>query len=255
MVDKRDLDKKSDFVKRYTYITPYLKFNGKEGHFHLLDRDEKNDIGKVKALGEKIEVVFLKRGKFKLYSGNLFSNEAHPNQKEPIRIYEVDKENNRRRTIDVGPYQEMKKKHGLKTKQLPFVLVEGKIAKFGITPSSLANFWEYLDLFKKGDSPYEFTTTITCKQVKGKQGRAYYVMHFARKEKVADLDKVADAIDEVVQNVEMEEDSFKSMKESEKEFNDGGSEEFGPAKEIKDKDIPVIEKDEEINVDDIPFGE
>ncbi len=245
MIDRKKMDEESGFKQRFIYITPYLKFNGQKGNFTLIERGEKNELGEVKELGEKVQIVLLKRGKFKLFTLGMFTNEGVPNRNDVVNLYETG-EDKRKKMIDVGPWKDLKAKYNLKTKQLPYVLVlleDGtkKIAKMGVLPSSLMNYWEYQNGFKVDGRPYEFITEISPYKAKSK-GKDYFKMKFARVEKVESLEEIAKAVSEVADNVKREEDSF--VKEDTKEESAGVKEMKKASEESKDG-IPIINEDGE----------
>ena len=207
-IDKIKLDDLSDFKQRFYYNVPFLKFNGKEGTFTLLKRDDVGEIKEAQDLGKEIQVVFLKRGRFKLVSGRYYSSEAYPKKGKMINLYQIDKKTGKRMLVDVGEWQEIKSRYGLKTQQLPFVLLlpEKEIVKLKIIPGSLQSYWDYLATFRGKERPYEFITKISSVEEEGKEGGVYYKLSFEKVKPVENLEEIARYIDEVASNLKKEEE-------------------------------------------------
>jgi hypothetical protein len=154
-------------------------------HFTLLGKDKD---GKLTAedLGEKLEVCFMTRGNFRLKKGSYTSSEAKEPQTSPIiNVYKQDKATGKRSLERSGVWKEMKEKFGLSTQQLPYGTVGENIAKIIISPSSLENYWKYLEEFKGDERVYQFMTIVKSedKITIGKDGE-YYKMSFTRGDKL-----------------------------------------------------------------------
>lgn len=238
MAEKKHLDEWSDFQERFVYRVPYVKFNGKEGKFSMLEKTEDDRIELAKELGGEIEGVFLRRGRFKLVSGQYFTPEVNPNRKEPITLYERNVKTGKISMIDEGLWKELKTRYGLKTIQLPYILLkpDNMIVKMKIIPGSLGAYWEYLGRFTKDERPYEVVTKFSSQEKEGKQGGKYYEMTFEKGEKV-NLEEVEPYIKEVADNIQREEESrAETAPEAAPKMVD----------ELKEEeDIPVVEASEE----------
>jgi len=216
-MDKERLNEMSDFQDKYIYRVPFLKFSGRKGNyskageFTLLDQDKEGNIV-PKSYGNSIDVVFLKRGKFRLEGESFVSAEGMPNQNKNVNIYQMGKQGNRR-LIDSGPWQTMKQRYGLKTSQFPYVLIvqDDIVARLKVLPGSLSRYWNYLASFKGKEKPYDYITALGSVEVEGNKG-TYCEMTFEAKER-SDIERIAERIREVSDNVRRMEESLERTEE------------------------------------------
>lgn len=250
--DKNELDIASDFNQRTFVRFPYLKFSAAESakgkskvkSWTLLRNDEDGNL-QAEDLGQEVKVVFLKRGKFKLRKGSYITNEIVPGKDIQIDLYKINKETGKRNFYEAGEWQKLKERYGLSTFQYPYVLLNGEVVKFGVLPSSLSNYWEYSDSFKKGEKIYEFETILkSSDEPKVGEGGEYYLITFTRGEKLeeAKATEVAEKIMELNETLKAQETPIKLDEEDE----------AVELPELKDEEIPVVDE-ENIDVKDIPL--
>lgn len=188
-----EIDEATGNNKPIVYHYPTIKFCSAESakgksevkHFTLLGKDKD---GKLTAedLGEKLEVCFMTRGSFRLKKGSYTSSESKKPQTNPtVNVYKQDKTTGKRSLAGSGVWKEMKAKFALSTQQLPYGTVGENIAKIIISPSSLENYWKYLEEFKGDERVYQFMTIVKAEEkiTKG-EGGEYYKMSFTRGDKL-----------------------------------------------------------------------
>ena len=190
---QQEIDEATGNNKPVISIYPTIKFTAASSnkgksevkHFSLLSKSEKGEFV-AEDLGEKLEVCFMTRGSFRLKKGSYTSSEAKQPQENPIvNVYKQDKATGKRSLSGSGNWKEMKEKFALSTQQLPYGTVGDKIAKIIISPSSLENYWKYLEEFKGDERVYQFMTIVKSedKITIGKEGE-YYKMSFTRGDKL-----------------------------------------------------------------------
>lgn len=255
---EEELDKASDFGRPNIHSFPFIKFSAAEGgksevkHFTLLTSDADGNL-QAQDLGEELKVVILHRGKFKMKKGNFSTNELTPNKDKQVSVYKRTK-TGKRVFENKGTWHEMKEKYGMSTSQIPYVLVDQEgfqgVAKLGVLPSSLSNYWEYCDEFKRKEKPRHFETIVKASdKEKESQGGTYYEMSFKR----------GKALDEELREMVEEDimDLDAKLKENEKAFSqdeDPETEEevFYEKPEVDKDDIPVIDENADPALDDVP---
>lgn len=191
MPTEKELDAMSGFDRPQMTFFPSIKFGSTKSsttpvkEFSLLSTNEKGELVAV-SLGEKLDCVLLHRGKMKLKSSEMYSTE-YEKKTDLVSIY------NKEKNFKVGtmPAEQAKDAYHMSTVQSPYVMLDVKgetiVAKLTVIPSSLSNYWEYLNEFKGEEKPRQFYLIIQAdkKESKGKGG-AYYKICFEKGDRLAD---------------------------------------------------------------------
>lgn len=193
-------------------IYPTVKFTSADSakgksevkHFTLLSTDKDGKLEAVD-LGEKIEVCLMTRGSFRMKKGSYTSNETKQPQANPvINVYKRDKTTGKKSLAGSGAWKEMKEKFALSTQQLPYGSLSGKdivdikVVKIIVLPSSLQNYWDYLESFKGDERVYQFMTVIkSSEKPKSGDGGEYYLMTFERGDKL-DTESVEMMVEDIM---------------------------------------------------------
>lgn len=123
----------------------------------------------------------------------------------------------------------------------------GEIAKLGVLPSSLNNYWEYCDSFTKDESICQYETIIkaSAEPRDNEDGGTFYEMSFERGKRLPDdetMDLVVTSIEEV-NEAQKQVDEFYAQKS--REYDTDSPVEIPPTQD----DIPVINEGEEVNAE------
>jgi hypothetical protein len=184
-----ELDQMSGFNRVQITFFPSIKFGStKMGQtpvkeFSLLSTNDKGELVVV-SLGEEVKCVLLHRGKMKLKSSDCYTTE-YEKKSDIVSVY--NKEKNFK--VATGTAEQMKEKYQMRTVQSPYVMIDVAeqvvIAKLTVIPSSLSNYWDFLNEFKGDEKPRMFETIVKAdkKESKGKGG-AYFKMCFERGSKL-----------------------------------------------------------------------
>ena len=262
----QELNEASGFVKTDFARYPYLKFISSGGGksevktFCLLDSKEDGRLD-VEELGETVNVIFLNRGKFRLKRGSYITNDLVPGKDKNVKVYKINRETGKRSLLESGEWRAMKEKYGLSTFQYPYVLLNNKgsfeIVRLGILPSSLSNYWEYSDSFKKGELIYGYQTILRASEEPktSSEGGDYYQMEFIRGREVEDIGFVKEKILEVKGNldkrelIEKEYDPF----EMDGVNTENLVESVESAESAEEEKLSLIDTDEEVDVKNTIF--
>lgn len=243
---QEELDEATGMGRPTITTFPTLKFTSADSakgksnvkSFTLLSQDKD---GKLIAedLGETVKVVLMTRGSFRLKKAPYISNEVRLARADSdVKIYQIDKIKNKRMLTNIGKWKEMKEKYGLATQQLPFGVVNDEIAKIIVLPSSLSNYWEYLESFKDQERPYKFITIIKANdKPKTGAGGEYYEMTFKRGEQLdeASISQMEDDIIDLRDKLKKNDEAYQVKQEEFAPKNEITSSEF-PEDEIEDPD-------------------
>ena len=259
----QELNEASGFIKTNFTRYPYLKFISSSGGkskvktFCLLTSKENGGLD-VEELGESVNVIFLSKGKFRLKKGSYITNDLTPRKDKNVDVYKVNRETGKRNFLESGEWRTIKDKYGLSTFQYPYVLLDNKgsfeIVKLGILPSSLSNYWEYSDSFKEGELIYGYQTILKASEEPkiSSEGGDYYQIDFSRGEKVKDINFIKEKVFEVKSSLDKKELAKKEYDPFEMDgINEGILKET--TAETEERELPVIDTDEEIDIKDIPF--
>jgi len=253
--NKVDIDKmseqsgESNLMGAPRYELPIVRLQGKDGIFQRITKDNEGK-SKVEELGDTIKGTTLKfRRILSSFSDkqSYFSNE-HNSFQDNITLFQSETDSEGKRStmmVDEGTAKEIKeRKQNLKMTQVVYFLMDKEVVKLQIKGSSLKNFYEFRQEIKKKENKhfFQFVIEIEKTKIEGKLG-VYYTMEFSIKEEIKDLGPVAEKIEEVT----------KKLEEIENYYKDKGNKEPGEeAAEAIEKQIKE-EKEEEIEVNQIPF--
>lgn len=238
------------------YDLPIIRFNGKDGKFFKIIKDEAGETQRVE-LGETMKGITLKfRRVFNEFTNrvHVFTSE-HNTWKDEVVLFERKEGEKKANMIDAGPINSLREKYQkLKMTQIVYFLLDGKeIVRLEIKGKGFSN---YLDFRKKFEKEYpnqhlfQYWIKIGFQEEQGKLG-SFYSMNFEVDKEVEDLDSVAEKMEEVNSKLQEIDDFYKRQ---------GPPPEMAEVNSGRD-DIPTIEDDgesmekseDEIDPKDIPF--
>jgi len=256
------------------YNLPIVRLQGQKGIFQRITKDSEGKT-KTEDIGDKIQGTTLKfmRTLNQFTKEESFFTTEHSSFNDIITLFNVTKKVDGTKSvmmIDEGTAKEIKDKHqGLKMTQVIYFLMGKEIVKLQVKGSSLSNLFEFRQEIKKKKDKHFFQFVLEIDKTK-KEGPlgVYYAMEFSVKEEIKDLKPVAGKMEEVSDKLEEISNYYKNKPTAEQEGKEIASAilESGDPKDVKEKlrtttaqikensEIPTVEdKEEEINVDELPF--
>jgi len=242
------------------YELPTIRLQGKKGKFIKKWRDENKEY-QSEEIGETLEGVMLKvRRKFSGFGKDekFFTNE-HNSWKDTVNVFYVDFKVKDKKTqlIDTGKISDLRVKYpNLKMRQVIYFLMDGEIVKLEVKGKGLSNLFDYWkEQFESSEHIFQFITKVSISEKSSPLG-SYYAMNFEKGREIKDLTEVGEKLNEVTTNIEKIDSYYIEQVPSyeiEEPENEEKPKKFRP--DVKDEDIPVVEeeKEDEVDVKDIPF--
>lgn len=253
-------------------ILNQIRFNGKKG-VYVFENVKKGLIetvdpktGKTKksyekvGLGETIEVIFLKIRRrlyeFRKDQKALATNE-HNHAGARVTLFGGEK-------IENGIASELREKYPkLRTQQVIYALYQGEMvrlivkgASLGSTtkPKDVDDFYSYLSKFqgKNDEHFYEYKTILSVGEEEGPLG-SYFVMHFAKGDKLEDLSEVETNMEIAFNHCKEADEYYLSKMPVPEHLKDLQKTQSTGEKEIDTVEYPDDVDEDEINAEDIPF--
>ncbi len=236
------------------YNLAVIRIQGKEGHFTKMyyDADGKWQEEKI---GDSFEGVILKirrtMGAITNNGDDIYFSTEHNSNVDTATLFYQDRTKKEPKTqmLDTGTYKELKTKFpNLKMKQILYFLLAGEVVKVEVKGKGLSKLFDYYSEFSGSEHLFQFITKVGMTSEKSPLGD-YFAMSF-EKGKNSDLDEVAPKIEEVNSKIE-EIETFYANRKPQEEFSGESAkltidEDIPVMSDVKDEDIPVISKEDEI---------
>jgi len=240
-----------------------IKLNGKDGKFY---KNEMNDEGKFEQteIQEEVTGVVLKIRRvltaYRKEQGKsyiLFTNQ-HNSWKDKVVLFEK-KEGERAKLKDKGMVPEIREKYPeLRVRQVVYFLlypgVRNEVVKLVIRGKGLSSLFQFFNEFENDEHLFEYEVKVGVQREEGDLGE-YYFNVFEKLGGVSDIELVQEKIKEIASAIEEFDNHYKQKdKEMEEQFSEGNIDYKEKEKDkTEDSNIPVVEDDDEIDVNDIPF--
>jgi len=216
-----------------------VRLDGKNGGFFRIKGEER------KCLGNEIEITPLKaRQIFTAFERNrktgeitrYFTNE-HNSWRDVINLFVLRPNSEKAEFLDTGTIKQLRETWtNLKMTQILYCLMKDEVVKLSIKGASLSNWFEFRDSLE--DRSYKYV--IKVKQIEEESPLGpYFVMTFAIKEPVEDMDKIAEKMKEIHEEL-TKIDAYYAEQQEEIKKEILAQEEIPEEKELPEKKLEEI---------------
>lgn len=227
---------------------PIVRLNGDKGVFVRLDVSAEGGYEDGKEAGQMLRgVIIAVRQQLGEYTKNLRrqSNE-YDSALEGIRVFEYPKGAAKFTCAEGTPKQVREKLPGLRSRRWVYMFMQGKVIKLQVKGSGLKHWFDYLnDLQKSKTRLFKVITELQPAKEENDSGKSYWALTFRNVGPVPDerMPEIATALQEF-------HDALRAMKSR-----------YASAAEIEEplqpepghEEVPVVDLDEEIKPEDLPF--
>lgn len=224
----------------------FFKNENQDGEFTQTEMASKEVKGTVLKIRRVLTTHKREQGQFI----TLFSNE-HNSWRDEIALFESSEGENK--LLMKGSVPETRERFPeLRVKQVLYFLPEGEkeIVKLIVRGKGLSALYDFFDEFDSDEHLFEYVISVGIQEEEGKLG-VYYYNTFEKKEPVEDIKLVQEKIKEISKMIEEQEEYYKKKEEENREKYSGGN--IVPKIGKSDEEIPVVEDDDEIDINEIPF--
>jgi hypothetical protein len=260
-MDKKEIERyaggNGTFGKAPKLVLDELHIQGKEGNFYISKTQEdyrKDGIG-----SDPVAIRILKIRKVLVDLDRNMRTSEHVSNKDDIVLFERDLTTKKNKIIQRGTAADIRSEYtSLTTQQRVYCLYKDELiilvvkgASFGSPnkPSNSIPFYDYLSSFQNDEHVWEYETIITPIIEQGPKGK-YYAISFSRGKELSseELDLTGKKMKELYEHFEKVEKFYAGQDVS--RYSDDN---FSADNQDSSKEVPVIQIDDEIRAEDLPF--